>query len=204
MLGHMLMALFDYVDYASVIGTIISNKELDKGILICGTGVGMAVSANKINGVRAALVHNELTAEKSREHNDANIIALGAWITDDNNNISFVNKWLGTDYGEYRHVKRVEKITHQKDNLVLTNGCFDIIHTGHIKLLEWSKSLGNKLIVALNSDKSIRSIKGESRPINSENDRRAILMSMSFVDDCIIFDDTSYKDNRDNKSRNCS
>ena len=151
----------------------------------------MAVSANKINGVRAALVHNELTAEKSREHNDANIIALGAWITDDNNNISFVNKWLGTDYGEYRHVKRVEKIDPQKDNLVLTNGCFDIIHTGHIKLLEWSKSLGNKLIVALNSDKSIRSIKGESRPINSENDRRAILMSMSFVDDCIIFDDTS-------------
>ncbi len=182
----------DYVDYASVIGTIISNKELDRGILICGTGVGMAVSANKINGVRAALVHNELTAEKSREHNDANIIALGAWITNDNNNISFVNKWLGTDYGEYRHVKRVEKIDPpNKDNLVLTNGCFDIIHTGHIKLLEWSKSLGNKLIVALNSDKSIKSIKGESRPINSENDRRAILMSMSFVDDCIIFDDTS-------------
>ncbi len=182
----------DYVDYASVIGTIISNKDLDKGILICGTGVGMAVSANKVNGVRAALVHNEMTAEKSREHNDTNVIALGAWITSDDNNISFVNKWLGTDYGEYRHVKRVEKIDPPKrDNLVLTNGCFDIIHTGHIKLLEWAKSLGSKLIVALNSDNSIKSIKGDKRPINNENDRRAILMSMSFVDDCIIFDDTS-------------
>jgi len=180
----------DYVDYASVIGTIISNKELDKGILICGTGVGMAVSANKINGVRAALVHNELTAEKSREHNDANIIALGAWITNDNNNISFVNKWLGTDYGEYRHVKRVEKIDPPKeDNLVLTNGCFDILHAGHVEYLAAAKEMGDKLIVAINTDKSVRKLKGSSRPINTLAHRAKVLASLQCVDKVVFFDE---------------
>jgi rfaE bifunctional protein nucleotidyltransferase chain/domain len=72
---------------------------------------------------------------------------------------------------------------------VFTNGCFDIVHIGHISLLEYSKSLGDKLIVAINSDKSIQKLKGKDRPINNESDRKKFLESIKWVDEVIIFDD---------------
>ena len=72
---------------------------------------------------------------------------------------------------------------------VFTNGCFDIIHSGHIYLLEQAKSFGDKLIVGINSDKSVRAIKGTKRPINSENDRAAVLMGLNSVDEVCIFDE---------------
>ena len=71
----------DYVDYAAQLSTIVGNKEADRGILLCGTGVGMSIVANRFAGVRAVLAHNELTAVKSREHNDSNVLCLGSWLS---------------------------------------------------------------------------------------------------------------------------
>lgn len=73
--------------------------------------------------------------------------------------------------------------------VIFTNGCFDIIHSGHIDLLKFCRSLGGKVIVGINSDDSVRKIKGKKRPINNENDRKIILESIKFVDEVIIFSD---------------
>lgn len=75
--------------------------------------------------------------------------------------------------------------------IVTTNGCFDILHVGHVRYLEKAKSFGDILIVALNSDKSVKSIKGESRPINNENDRAEVLSALRSVDYVVLFDEDS-------------
>lgn len=75
-----------------------------------------------------------------------------------------------------------------KYKIVFTNGCFDIIHKGHIELLKYCKSIGKKVIVGLNSDKSIKKLKGNDRPINNEEDRKLLLSSLRYVDEVIIFD----------------
>ncbi len=69
-----------------------------------------------------------------------------------------------------------------------SNGCYDILHVGHIRLLEYAKSIGDKLIVGIDSDKRIKSSKGESRPINNEQDRKFVLESIRFVDEVVVFD----------------
>jgi D-beta-D-heptose 7-phosphate kinase/D-beta-D-heptose 1-phosphate adenosyltransferase len=73
--------------------------------------------------------------------------------------------------------------------IVFTNGCFDLLHIGHIELLKYAKSLGDKLIVGLNSDNSIKSIKGPTRPINNEKTRKILLESIKYVDEVIIFEE---------------
>ena len=73
--------------------------------------------------------------------------------------------------------------------IVLTNGCFDVIHAGHVYLLQQARALGDRLIVGLNSDRSVRAIKGENRPINNERDRRDVLLALRCVDGVIIFDE---------------
>ncbi len=78
--------------------------------------------------------------------------------------------------------------------LIFTNGCFDILHVGHLQYLEQSKALGTKLVVGLNSDASVRRLKGHDRPINSQEDRKRLLMALRCVDEVIIFDeDTPYE-----------
>lgn len=72
---------------------------------------------------------------------------------------------------------------------IFTNGCFDILHIGHIKLLEYAKSLGDYLIVGLNSDLSVKKNKGDDRPINNQNDRKELLMSLKWVDEVVIFNE---------------
>lgn len=72
-------------------------------------------------------------------------------------------------------------------SIVFTNGCFDILHRGHLELLKFCKSVGDKVIVGLNSDESIKKLKGESRPINNEIDRKFFLESLKYVDEVIIF-----------------
>jgi len=180
----------DYVDYAKQLGSIIKEGDADWGILICGTGVGMSIAANKVPSVRAALAHNVESALKSREHNDANVLCLGAWINNEAQNLEIVKAWVGQKFGEYRHVRRVEKISPDPvKKVVFANGVFDILHSGHIQLLKFAKSLGDYLVVGLNSDRSVKGLKGPERPINCETDRKAVLESLRYVDEVIVFDD---------------
>ena len=85
----------------------------------------------------------------------------------------------------------VEKLHNEGKTIVSTNGCFDILHAGHVKYLEKTKSFGDILIVLLNSDKSVRSIKGPKRPINNENDRAEVLGALRCVDYVVLFDEDS-------------
>ncbi len=180
----------DYVDYAKQLGTMMQNRDAGRGILICGTGVGMSIAANKIAGVRAALAHNLESARKSREHNDSDVLCLGAWINHEETNLEIVRTWLGEKFAEHRHVQRVEKIAvHRQEDIVVANGVFDILHLGHIELLRFAKSLGGRLVVLINSDRSTKRLKGDSRPISGENDRKAVLESIRFVDEVVIFDE---------------
>ncbi len=100
----------DYPDIAFMIGTAVREGKADRGILFCGSGVGMSIAANKIPGVRAALVHDEVGAEMSRRHNDTNVLCipadlLGLRIID-----HIVRMWLLTEFDGGRHARRVKKI----------------------------------------------------------------------------------------------
>jgi len=178
----------DYVDFAKQLSSIVESGSAEKGILICGTGVGMSITANRMPGVRAALVHNLETAPKCREHNNANVLCLGSWINSDHINLEIVDTWINSKFGEGRHNKRLAKLDKSQNKVVFTNGVFDILHTGHISLLNFASSLGDKLVIALNDDASVRLLKGSSRPINSENDRKKLLESIKGVDEVILFD----------------
>lgn len=85
----------------------------------------------------------------------------------------------------------IKELRENKKTIVATNGCFDILHVGHVRYLKKAKALGDVLIVAVNSDKSTRELKGPSRPINSQNDRMEILSSLTCVDYVILFDKIS-------------
>lgn len=103
-------ASVDYPDYAALVAADISAKKIDRGILICGTGIGMAIAAGKFAGVRAALVWDEFTARASRQHNDANILCLGARTTNHHRAVDFTKIWLKEDYEGGRHQQRITKI----------------------------------------------------------------------------------------------
>ena len=179
----------DYPDYASQAAQIVANKDAQFGILICGSCIGMSIVANKVAGIRAAQVHNLKTAPLTKEHNNANILCLGSWVVDHSTSLQIVASWLNAKFGEYRHVKRVAKIDVNPTNkIVFTNGVFDLVHSGHVELLNFAKMLGNKLVVGINSDSSTRLLKGEKRPINKEEDRKNIVQSLRAVDEVIIFD----------------
>lgn len=100
----------DYPDHAWTVGSAVGRGEYDRGILICGTGIGMSIAANKIHGVRAALVQDEVTAEISRRHNDANVLCLSGDMTPLQNLPGIVNAWLNTPFEGGRHERRVQKI----------------------------------------------------------------------------------------------
>lgn len=100
----------DYPDYAGKVAQAVSEHEVDRGILICGTGMGMCIVANKFRGVRAAPCHDDLTAEMSRLHNDANVLCLSADLLGDRLVNRMVDIWLKTDFEGGRHARRLEKI----------------------------------------------------------------------------------------------
>lgn len=109
----------DYPDYAAILASDISSQKLDRGILICGTGIGMAITANKFPGVRAACVWDEFTARMAKAHNDANVITLGARVLNHHRATELVNLWLDTPFEGNRHKTRLDKIREiEKKNLV--------------------------------------------------------------------------------------
>jgi len=180
----------DYVDYANQLSNIISTGDVDRGILICGTGVGMSIAANRFTSIRAALVHNLDCAPKCREHNNSNVLCLGSWISTPPAAEQILEQWLETKFGEGRHVKRIEKISdYGSETVVFTNGIYDLLHTGHLETLEFAKSIGTKLVVGINSDRATRELKGLDRPVHGEEDRRRLLSGLKVVDEVIIFDD---------------
>ncbi|HBB30068.1 MAG TPA: ribose 5-phosphate isomerase B, partial [Clostridiales bacterium] len=100
----------DYPDYGSKAAELVAKKEVDKGIVICTTGIGISIAANKVKGIRCALCTNAYMAKMTRLHNDANMLALGAGIVGKNLALEIVDTWLDTDFEGGRHIKRVEKI----------------------------------------------------------------------------------------------
>ncbi len=100
----------DYPDYASRVTEAVASGNADKGILICGTGIGMCMAANKERGIRAALCYDMETAKLSRLHNDANVLCMGARILDAGRMVRIAKVWMETDFEGKRHKTRVDKI----------------------------------------------------------------------------------------------
>jgi len=100
----------DYPDIALKVASGVSKKHFDYGILICSTGIGMCMSANKVKGIRAALCHDVFTATRARLHNDANVLCLGAEVVSQNLAGEMVAAFLSTRFEGGRHIQRLEKI----------------------------------------------------------------------------------------------
>ena len=101
----------DYPDFARLAARAVAGGQCERGIVLCTTGVGVSIAANKVRGIRCALCTDPLMAEMTRRHNDANMLALGAGITGERLAIHIVDTWLGTAYEGGRHQARVDKIT---------------------------------------------------------------------------------------------
>lgn len=101
----------DYPDIAEIVGDDINKKNAHRGILICGTGIGISMAANKIKGIRAALCTSEHMAEMTRKHNDANILCLGGRTTETDLAKRIVDTFITTDFEGDRHQRRIDKIT---------------------------------------------------------------------------------------------
>jgi len=101
----------NYPDYAIPVAKRVANEEADFGILICGTGIGMSIAANKVKGIRCALVHDVFSAKMTREHNDTNILAMGERVIGPGLAGEIVKTWLTTPFVGGRHESRICKIT---------------------------------------------------------------------------------------------
>lgn len=101
----------DYPDYARPVAERVASGEFDKGILICGTGIGISIAANKFKGIRCALVHDTFSAKATRNHNDSNILAMGERVIGAGLAREIVTTWLHAEFEGGRHVRRVEKIS---------------------------------------------------------------------------------------------
>jgi ribose 5-phosphate isomerase B len=104
-------ASVDYSDYALPVAEKVAAGEFDRGILICGTGIGMSISANKVKGIRCALVHDVFSAKATRGHNNSNIIAMGERVIGPGLAREIVKTWLNAEFEGGRHQRRIDKIT---------------------------------------------------------------------------------------------
>ena len=98
----------DYPNFANAVSSLVKDGNCERGILICGTGIGMYMAANRIPGIRAALCHEMFSARMSREHNDANILCLGARVIGQGLAAEIVRTWMTTDFAGGRHQRRIE------------------------------------------------------------------------------------------------
>ncbi len=101
----------DYPDYGKAVGERVASKQSDLGIAVCGSGIGISIAANKVPGIRAALAHDVMTARLAREHNDANVLALGGRVVTEAAAVEMVQAFLTTSYLGGRHQRRVDKIS---------------------------------------------------------------------------------------------
>lgn len=101
----------DYPDYALPAAKRVASGEFDRGIFICGTGIGMSISANKVQGIRCALTHDVFTAKATREHNDSNVLAMGERVIGPGLAREIIYTWLTTQFEGDRHLRRIEKIS---------------------------------------------------------------------------------------------
>lgn len=101
----------DYPDYALPVAEKVANGEFDRAILICGTGIGMCIAANKVKGIRAALVHDTFSAKATREHNDSNVLTMGERVIGPGLAREIAQIWLTGEYQGGRHANRIGKIT---------------------------------------------------------------------------------------------
>ena len=100
----------DYPDFAQAVARAVADGEAERGILVCGTGIGMSIAANKVAGIRAAKCNDPYEARMSREHNDANVLCLGARVLDDTVVDEIVRNFIETDFAGGRHARRVQKM----------------------------------------------------------------------------------------------
>ena len=109
-LGTMNGDSVDYPDYGDQVARAVARGEAEKGILVCGTGIGMSIVANKFPGVRAALITDEFTARMSKEHNNANVIVMGGRVLGSEQACRMVKAWLDAEFAGGRHQRRLDKI----------------------------------------------------------------------------------------------
>ncbi|WP_440897923.1 ribose 5-phosphate isomerase B [Amphibacillus sp. Q70] len=105
----------DYSDYGIPAAEKVAKGEYDRGIVICGTGIGMSISANKVKGIRCALVHDVYTARVTREHNDSNMLAMGARVIGVDLAKEIVRTWINSDFEGGRHERRINKIAEYEE-----------------------------------------------------------------------------------------
>lgn len=106
----------DYPDFAIPVAEKVANGEFERGIVICGTGIGVSISANKVKGIRCALVHDVFSAKATRQHNDSNVLAMGERVIGPGLAREIVKTWLQEDYEGGRHDRRVSKITEYENH----------------------------------------------------------------------------------------
>lgn len=107
----------DYPDFGEKVAGAVSRGEVELGILVCGTGIGMSIVANKYPGVRAALVTDLFMAQMAKEHNNANVLVLGGRVLDEDVAVNMVNVWLDSVYEAGRHQRRLDKITRLEEDV---------------------------------------------------------------------------------------
>ncbi|WP_078543422.1 ribose 5-phosphate isomerase B [Litchfieldia alkalitelluris] len=107
----------DYPDYAVPVAEKVANGEFDRGILICGTGIGMSIAANKVKGIRCALVHDTFSAQATREHNNSNVLAMGERVIGAGLAREIARVWLSTEFLAGRHETRINKIKDYEEQI---------------------------------------------------------------------------------------
>ena len=109
--GTYTAASCDYPEFAAAAAKAVASGECEKGIVLCTTGIGASIAANKVGGVRCALLHETWSAKMTRLHNDTNVMALGAGVVGKNLALEIVDTWLGTEFsGDERHQRRIDKM----------------------------------------------------------------------------------------------